>query len=126
MESSLSRLFSSAARTAVLETLYPQSAPIPLRHVAYLSEAPLFSVQRALAQLTREKLVKRSMKRHRTLFILNTKHPDYDILSRVFRAATNATLERRSKTYAAHARRALEFANSAVEFSKKVGTRESH
>ncbi|HLG20751.1 MAG TPA: hypothetical protein VI895_13180 [Bdellovibrionota bacterium] len=125
MTSRIYTIFCSQARTAVLQTLYRQSRPIPLRHVAYLSQSPVYSVQRALKQLQREYRVVRKQEGNRVLFALNTRHPDFSFLSRILEAAANAALEQRTVTYASPARRGLDFADSALEFYRRVGTNDA-
>ncbi|MBI2341008.1 MAG: hypothetical protein HYU99_11690 [Deltaproteobacteria bacterium] len=87
----MTNIFSSRARVRVLRALYYQEAPVPLRHAAYLAQMPVFSIQRALKQLTEEKLVIRKRKRNYRLFSLNRAHPCHPFLSRVF------NLERESR-----------------------------
>ena len=75
----LSQIFSSQARTRTLETLYYQPQGIPLRHVGYLAELPVFSIECALKKLLKERIVKKKKSGNRTLFSLNKKHASYEL-----------------------------------------------
>lgn len=109
----LSVIFSSKARGAVLRTLCYQGAPLPLRHIAYLSEAPLYSVQRALGQLVDEKIVIRKKQGKYRLFSLNSDHEGYLFLTQLFHLEMNNRIAFSSKAYHQKAKDLLDFCVSA-------------
>jgi len=116
----LSQIFSSKARTKILMTLFQQDQPIPLRHVAYLCEIPVYSVQCALKQLTREKIVFRKRDGRHLLFGLNKQNPNYSFLAGIFLFAVNFKVRARAENYSKRASSTLKFISSSREFFKKV------
>ena len=109
----LASIFSSKARLRVLRTLTHQSASLPLRHIASLSETPLFSVQRVLQQLAEEKMVFKKRKGRYTLFSLNRNHLFFSFLIRMFDLETSNRIAFSSEGYDQKAKRLLEFSHSA-------------
>lgn len=95
----LSEIFSSRATTKILQTLNQQQSAIPLRHIAYLSGLPLFSVQRALKQLVQKKIIKRKNKNNYSLFTLNPSHPCYVFLSKIFVLENQYKIHAKSKSF---------------------------
>ena len=112
----LSHLLSSKARFKVLKTLHGQPAPVHLRHIAALSRIPLFSAQRALNQLTYEKIIVRRKKGFHTLFALNPMHPCHPFLAGVFDLEMKERIRFLAKNYRQKALDALDFSASTNRF----------
>ena len=106
-------IFSSKARVKILRTLYFQPQPIPLRHIAYISDIPVFSVQTAIILLLDEKMLNRTEKGNYVLFELNRDHPLYAVLEQFFIIELQNRIQTESKTYCHKAKLLLEFVNSA-------------
>lgn len=118
----ISSLLSSKARWKILRVLFYQHEPIPLRHVAYLSGMPVFSIQRALVQLLDEQVIVRQEKQSRVLFSLNKRSESYDFLAGLFALEVRSRLKNLSETYHQRARASLAFASQARSFFKTVRT----
>ncbi len=106
------QIFASKARIKTLRTLYYQESPLPLRHVAVLSQMPLFSVQRVLNQMVAEKMVSQKKQKNYRLFSLNRKHQSYPFLAGLFE------LEMKNQIPARHDKKAhnlLDFIMNAQE-----------
>lgn len=116
----LTTLFSSTAKLNVLRVLWNQRDPIALRHISYLSESPLYSVQRALKQLEDEAIISKSKYKNRILYQLVPGSPYYFLLDKVFDAEQKNEIDRRSKNYSSQAKQALEFASSTNQFFNKL------
>ncbi len=116
----LAEIFSSKARTKVLRTLYYQAEPIPLRHVATISDLPVFSIQCALKALVGEKIIKRKKRKKYTLFSLNEDHPCYQFLSKVFHLEMTSCLQADSDQYHKKAKSVLAFAASARRLFRQI------
>lgn len=108
-----STIFSSRAKYLVLRVLSIQSQPIPLRHIAYLTELPVFSVQTALKQLAAERVVNRSRRKRFVLFMLNPMKEGVELIKDFFSMLRKADIEQRAKTY-------HEKANSVLTFSAEM------
>lgn len=106
-------IFTSRAKAVILRTLYFQPGAIPLRHIAYLSNISLFSVQRALTSLLNDGIVHRSKRDNNILFELNKINPLYPTLAQFFTIEANNRIAVEAKTYYRKARAALEFAHAA-------------
>ena len=109
-------LLSSKARFRVLRVLYGQPEPTHLRQIAALSLAPLFSVQRALKQLVREKVVTRRKKGLYVLYALNTAHPCHPFLAGLFQLEMKERVRFLAPSYRQKALDALDFSSSARLF----------
>lgn len=106
-------IFSSLARVKILRTLYFQAVPIPLRHIAYISGLPVFSVQNAVKSLTDDEIIGRSEKGNYVLFEINRNNPFYEVLKQFFIIELNNRIRMEAKKSYHKARQALEFANAA-------------
>lgn len=109
----IAALFSSKARWDVLRVLVHQTAPLPLRHVAALSDSSLFSVQRALRQLVKGKILIRRKKGPHLLFSLNEAHPLRPFLDRFFDLETEWRLTSLAGSYQGRAQGSLDFSSAA-------------
>lgn len=111
-------IFSSRARFKVIRTLYHQTAPLCLRHVAYLSEIPLFSVQRVLKQLVDEKVLTRKKSGSHALFSVNRQNKYDSFLTRLFDLEMNSLIAFSSDAYQKRAKSVLHFSSSALKVVK--------
>ena len=118
MQTSLPELFSSAAKTRVLEILAPQTLPLSARQIETLSELPIRSVVLALEALEKAKVVKKKRKQARVIFSLNETHPTYELVRSIFMLVEAKFLENRSPDYAKAARSILPFQTSAQRLIK--------
>lgn len=112
----LHHVFSSMAKIKVLRTLYDQSQGMSLRQVAFVSELPVYSAQRALQQLLDENWLTKKPVKNRIYFSLNTGHNSYSFLHAVFDLEKNTKVQERSASYTERAQSALEFADSSLTF----------
>jgi DNA-binding transcriptional regulator GbsR (MarR family) len=113
-------IFTSRARGRILRTLYFQKTPIPLRHVALISDLPVYSVQNALATLRDEEIIHRIDMDNNALFELNTKHPFYPILTQLFTAETNAKIQQAAELSQHKAEHCLNFASSTQKLLRRA------
>lgn len=113
-------IFSSTARIKVLRVLRHQTKPISLRRIALLSNTPLFSVQRALEQLTQSHLLIKKRVRNRVVFSLNYQHPSFEFLRDVFDLETKTKIREKAQTYSDKAKDVLEFTDSAHAFFERL------
>jgi hypothetical protein len=111
----LATYFSSRAKVTCLEVLCRHFSPLPLRHVAYLCNLPVFSIQRALADLTETGIVVRKKREHSVLYAMNRKHPHFRLFSKLFHFLDEELLKERPEGYHASARHALAFASESRE-----------
>lgn len=97
----------------ILRTLCFQNQPIPLRHVAYISNLPVFSVQRAIEPLTDDKIIIKLYSENNVLFKINTNNTLYNLLMQFFIMEMNNTISMESAKYSEKAKDVLEFTESA-------------
>lgn len=116
-------IFSSKARARILRALYCQTQPIPLRHVALLTDLPVYSVQNALTSLVEEQLLLRTEVAHNVLFELNRVHPLYSILESLFVAEMTAQIQINAATLHHKAQQILAFANAANTMLRRAKQR---
>lgn len=114
----MTAIFSSRARSRVLRVLHNQEEPVPLRHVAYLAQMPVFSIQRALQQLVEENLVIQKRKKRFRLFSLNRNHLYHSFLSRLFDVERRCQAEEVQGRYDQRAKGLLDFVASARNLFK--------
>lgn len=107
-------ILSSRARALVLRTLFLQSNAIPLRHIAYISGLAVFSVQKALAGLLADDVIRRRDAGNCTLFELNRDAPFYPLLQQFFIAEMNHRIMIESGALGEKAKFALGLASSAA------------
>lgn len=106
-------IFSSKARVRILRTLYFQPQAIPLRHIAYISDLPVFSVQNAVGSLLEDEIINSLKKDNCVLFKLNKSSPFYTVLEQFFTIEINNRIRMEAKTFYQKAREALAFADAA-------------
>jgi hypothetical protein len=114
------RVFSSKAKIIILRTLYYQYDVVPLRYIAYVSMLPLFSVERALVQLEKDKIVKRRKTKAFVFFELNKESGYYTFLRELFFIEMKNRLEVQAEHFTSKAKQVLSFAHSATHFFRKV------
>ena len=107
----LEKIFSSQAKIKVLETLHRHRAPLALRHIEYLSELQIQSVQRAVKQLLDERRILFDEENH--VYTIDRDHPEYALIAEIFDSVQSYRLHQRAKTYQASAKQALSFCNEA-------------
>lgn len=113
-------ILTSKAKIVILRTLYFQPAAIPLRHIAYLSNLPVFSVQRALASLLESGMVCRSERDNNVLFELDRDNSLYPTMEQFFIIEMKDRIANEAKTHFKKAKAALDFANAANILFKRV------
>lgn len=113
-------LFSSKAKVKVLRTLFHQSAPLPLRHIASLAGSSLFSVQRVLKQLVAEDILIRKRKGRYTLFSLNPQYEYHSFLAQFFDLEMKSRIAFLSRGYHQKAKELVDFSRSARDLFEKV------
>lgn len=107
----LEKIFSSPAKIKVLETLHRHQAPLALRHIEYLSELQIQSVQRAVQQLLDEQRILLDEESH--TYTIDRNHPEYALIADIFDSVQTYRLRQRSSDYQAKAKQALSFCNEA-------------
>jgi hypothetical protein len=115
-----STIFSSRAKYLVLRVLALHTQSVPLRHVAYLAELPVYSVQVALKQLQKEKLIKRNEKKHFVMFSFNQMHASSVFIKKVFELEREMFFNGPTKQDHERAQSALKFADDMIELFRKV------
>ncbi len=100
--------------------MYYSADFLPLRHIAYIAQLPVFSVQYALLQLHKQKIIVKKKHKRFALFKLNPNHPYVDLLAQLFEADTALQLQSDAKTYTNDARQALQFIHSAQAVFRKI------
>ena len=123
MTTGLTELFSSSAKTEVLQILYDLEKPTALRQIAELSTTALCSVDLALKNLLEQGVVRVKRKTNRTLYSLDPSSELYPLLVSVCRAAEEASLSARALEYELRAAETLQFVSSSVEFLQNVRSR---
>jgi DNA-binding transcriptional ArsR family regulator len=113
-------ILTSKAKAIILRTLYFQPKAIPLRHIAYLSDLPIFSVQHAIKSLLDNGIVSRKKEGNNVLFELNRGNPLYTTLQQFFIIELNNRIVADAKIYYHKAKAALDFANAANILLKRV------
>lgn len=114
----IASIFSSRARYQVIRTLYHQVAPLCLRHIAYLSETSLYSVQRVLHQLVDEGLLIRKKEGLQTLFSINRQNQFDTFLTHFFDLEMKSVIAASSTDYQKRAKSSLHFSCSALGVMK--------
>lgn len=109
----LGKVLSSGARTEMLRVLYYQSDSIGLRPLARIAGLLPRSAEVAVLSLLEANLIYRLPGSRGPVYVLNRAHPDYDVLSAVFSAATNAIITKRSHKLAGKAQAILPFITAA-------------
>lgn len=115
-----STIFSSRAKYLVLRVLALHTQPVPLRHVAYLAELPVFSVQVALKQLMKDRLIKRNEKKSFVVFKLNQMHVCSEFIKKVFMLEREMLFEKPTIHDHERAQSTLVFADEMIELFAKV------
>lgn len=113
-------LFSSKARADALRVLTRQAHPIALRHIAALSDSPLYSIQRALTALVDEHILIRQESDAYVLFSLNRHHPFYPFLATIIDLESECQIALMAKQYDNRAQRSLDFSRTARKLFKGI------
>ncbi len=112
MKTDISTILSSKAKYRVLRTLFLQKIPIPLRHIGYLSNLYIYSVQQAVKNLLITGLIERKLKGRETLYFLNKNHNIYAVIINLFTSEIENEIKERARNYTLRAKSSLVFANS--------------
>lgn len=113
-------LFSSKAKVDALRVLVRQTHPIALRHIAALTNSPLFSIQRALSSLVDEHILIRQESGTYVLFGMNPRHPFYAHLIQLFDLEADCQIAQTAHQYDTKARRSLNFSRTARKLFRGV------
>lgn len=116
----LSQIIASKAKLQVLRTLYYSKNFMPLRHIAYISDLPVFSVQYSVLDLQKQRVILKKKHKNFSLFKLNTEHPYFSLLAELFKADTALRLQAHAKTYKKQVAPTIKFIHSAQNIFKKV------
>lgn len=103
-----------------MRTLYFQPQAIPLRHIAYLSSLPIFSVQHAIKSLLESRILHKREEGNNVLFEINRKSLLYATLEQFFIIELNNRIVAEAKTYYQKAKAVLNFANTANALLKRA------
>lgn len=116
----LNTIFSSPSRTSILRTLQYQTQPLALRHIAYLTQIPIYSIQRSLEQLHKQKFVTRRKHKKQVVFALNKNHKLYDFIKKIFTLEEKQMLSEKAQAHKKRAQAILKFtSNLQKTFHKK-------
>jgi hypothetical protein len=122
MGTRLSQLFAYPARTEVAGTLFFQPGELGLRQIALITGLQVRSVELALKDLQRDRLVRRRKSVNRVFFALNRSHPDYPLLACVFDAAASHRIREFSARLGQRPKELLRFvvtANRMVDHARR-------
>ncbi len=109
----LDQLFSSAARTAVLNVLAFQPGSISLRKTARIARIHLYSAERALAALVDEGVVQRQQHGNTCRHALHPTDPAALMVRAAVKAAADAAISARNHEWQARAKQILPFMHEA-------------
>lgn len=109
----LGHLFRSAARTEILRALYYQPDAVGLRHLAHIADVHVHSAELTLDDLVQERLVTRRRHLNRVLYALKRNHPAVPVLTAVFNAAAQASIDMNRHSLSRTAKRILPFMQQA-------------
>ena len=115
----------SEARFVVLRTIYLAAGAngVSLREIAYRSELSLGAVQTALKSLLRMRMLLKQRQGQRTLFRLNTGHPEYPLVIALFDLSTKQMLRSRAARDSAANQTLMASLNQMIRFAR--GLREA-
>ena len=116
----VSHLFSSRSKFKVLRTLIHHSSPLSLRHISYLSEESLFSIQRSLEQLVSQNLVFKKTKGQRVFFSINQHNPYGHFLYELFALEMKICVPHVQKERDKKAKSVLKFSQEAHRLVQKA------
>lgn len=114
----LSAIFTSKARVKILRILFYHEQSLSLRHISNLSQMPVFSIQRALAQLVEEKIITRKKTKNAKFYSLKRDHQAYGLLVQVFNLEMKNKIRFQSCQYDRKAQSVLNFVSSAKNFPR--------
>lgn len=116
----LDQLFSSTARTAVLNVLAFQPDSISLRQTARIARIHPYSAERALAALVNEGVVQRQRSGNTCLHALHPTDPSAAMVRAAIKAAADAAISARSHEWQSRARQILPFMHEAAAMLRKA------
>lgn len=120
----ISDIFTSKARVRILRTLAFQGEPLPLRHIAAVSDLPVFSVQNAAQSLTADGILLKTERENNVLFELDKNSEIYDLLLQIFLLEARYRISKEARKNFRKAARVLEFANSASAIFRSAKKRD--
>ena len=103
MDFELSDILSSSSKTKVVEALSFQTEHVSLRHISYLTNLSVYSVEIALKQLLAEKIVERVKRKNKVIFSLNKKYFAYELLLIIFSEVKRFKIAQRAQVYSKRA-----------------------
>ncbi len=116
---SIADVFSSRAKTQIMEVLSQHPNGLPLRHVQALTDLAVRSVEIALDDLVQAGVIRRRRDDRKVLFLLDSHHPMTALLQQMFSLVMGFRLRARALTYQKSARGILTF-NSQVRSLMKT------
>jgi len=112
-------LISSDAKLRVLNTLCDYRHDLTLRQIEALTHLAIRSVQVAIESLVDKKIVLLSKKNKRKYYQINSLHPNFTILKKIFELIENDKIEKNSKKFSKKAQSTLLFCTDQFEILRK-------
>lgn len=94
--------------------------PSYLREIESMTKLPVRSVQLALADLSKKKILTRRKKQHHVFYQFNFEHPDAELFSKIFHLITQDEIEKRSRAYSKIAPELLRWNDELVDTIHKA------
>ncbi len=121
----LSEIFTSSARTAVLETLAEFDGELHLRRIAELSEQNVHAVDVVLKSLKKARVVKSRPKRQRIYFSLNMEKRESKLIKALVETKESADIFDSEFDISRRIEKMLSFTDSIYKMKNKVEVRYS-
>src|SRR5262245_5965439 len=119
MQIDLNQLFSSPARTAVLEILAKAHAPLHLRALAEIARYNVSAIQNVLKELQKEKIVQSKTQSNKRMFSLNRDKEEAKLLTEIIATKEKLSTNKQERRLGELVEFALSLADDAFQLKEK-------
>jgi hypothetical protein len=116
----IAHVLSSTAKFEVLNILFKDPSPLRVRALERRTGLAVRSVQVALDNLVKAKVVTRKIQNNSPVYFLNKSHESYVLINNIFKAVELEWISKRSDSYHSKAKKAFKFVSEASELFQRA------
>lgn len=109
----IARILSSTAKFEVLNILFKDPSPLRVRALERRTGLAVRSVQVALDNLVKAKVVTRKTQKKSPVYFLNKSHDSYALINHIFKAVELERISERAPSYNLKAKKTFQFITEA-------------
>ena len=116
----VAHILSSTAKFEILSILFKDPSPLRVRALERRTGLAIRSVQVALDNLVKAKVVTRKTQKKNPVYYLNKSHECYELINKIFKAVEIESISKRSNLYNSKAKKVFQFVSEASELFQRA------